>query len=125
MPLALFEPRKQCTLKNYTQQHCYPRLFPKNPYTLAGFKPGSSAPQADTMTTSPRQQGMLLTYVDNIIFGTQPRTLFFQGNAMHIFCIKKTFFSLCPTKNCICFPMRFFFRRVSLSSEAKQCNGCM
>jgi hypothetical protein len=29
---------------NYTQQHCY--VFPKNLITLAGFKPGSSIPEA-------------------------------------------------------------------------------
>jgi hypothetical protein len=29
----------------------------KKPYTLAGFEPGLSDPQADAMTTAPRRQG--------------------------------------------------------------------
>jgi hypothetical protein len=35
-----------------TEQH-----FPKQPYTLVGFEPGSSDPQADAMPTAPRLQG--------------------------------------------------------------------
>jgi hypothetical protein len=37
---------------DFTQQHCYDFLK-----TLARFEPGSSAPEADAMSTAPRSQG--------------------------------------------------------------------
>jgi hypothetical protein len=37
------------------QQHCYD--IPKKPHTLAGFKPGSSDPEAFAMSTAPRRHG--------------------------------------------------------------------
>jgi hypothetical protein len=30
--------------------------FPLKPYTLAGFEPGSSDPEADAMSTAPRRR---------------------------------------------------------------------
>jgi hypothetical protein len=42
---------KQIRLSPFTQQH-YPM---RNPKPFAGFEPGSSVPQADVMTTAPRQ----------------------------------------------------------------------
>jgi hypothetical protein len=38
--------------------------FSKKPYTLAGFEPGSSFPQADAMATAPRRHLDVLTTLD-------------------------------------------------------------
>jgi hypothetical protein len=32
-------------------------IFSLKPYTLAGFEPGSSVPEANVMSTAPRRQG--------------------------------------------------------------------
>jgi hypothetical protein len=40
------------------QHNCF--VFPKNPYTLAGFEPGCSVPQLDAMTTEPSLQGVVM-----------------------------------------------------------------
>jgi hypothetical protein len=47
--ISQYKTDKQCKLSQFTQQHCY-----VYPYTLAGFEPGSSVPQADAMTRAPR-----------------------------------------------------------------------
>jgi hypothetical protein len=39
------------------------------PYTLAGFEPGSSDPEADVMSTAPRRQGHASKYYMSIING--------------------------------------------------------
>jgi hypothetical protein len=48
-----------------THKQCIPALctttlqcFPLKPYTLAGFEPGSSVPEAETMSIAPRPQGI-------------------------------------------------------------------
>jgi hypothetical protein len=49
-----FPTHKQCTLSRLyicTQQLWYD--FLKKPYTLAGFEPGSSVPEADALSTAP------------------------------------------------------------------------
>jgi hypothetical protein len=43
---------KQCILSIFLEQ-------PLKPFTLAGFEPGSRAPQADAMTTASRRHGII------------------------------------------------------------------
>jgi hypothetical protein len=52
MLLFVFLSHKRYDLLNYTQLLCY--VLPKNlTYTVAGFEPGSSVPEADAMATVP------------------------------------------------------------------------
>jgi hypothetical protein len=53
MPLFLFF--------NTQTMHIHTALlwFPKKPYTLAGFEPGSFIPEVNAMSTAPRRQGII------------------------------------------------------------------
>jgi hypothetical protein len=62
--IYLLKSRKQCTLKQFTYTASLQCFIYKNPYTLVGFEPGSSVPQAESMTTAPRRApGKLLLKV--------------------------------------------------------------
>jgi hypothetical protein len=52
--ISYFQPTNNSYLVNYNTTAML--RFPKNPNTLAGFEPGSSAPEADAMSTEPRRQ---------------------------------------------------------------------
>jgi hypothetical protein len=46
----------KCILSRLYVHNCIARTSLKT-YTLAGFEPGSSVPEADAMSTAPRHQG--------------------------------------------------------------------
>jgi hypothetical protein len=54
-PLFLFSTHKQCSLILVFITALL--WFPQKPYTLAGFEPGSSVPEADAVSTAPCRQG--------------------------------------------------------------------
>jgi hypothetical protein len=53
IPLFLLSTHKQCTLSHFGNNST--AMFPLKPYTLAGFEPGFLVPEADAMSTAPRQ----------------------------------------------------------------------
>jgi hypothetical protein len=60
IPLFFLFNTQTMHIKSTTQQHCY--VFPKKPYTVAGFEPGSAVSEADAMSTAPRRQGNIYVF---------------------------------------------------------------
>jgi hypothetical protein len=62
----LFFNTQKCKLQLFL--HSSIAMFPLQPYTLAGFEPGSSVPEADAMSTAPRRRAIfvLITLCKNL-----------------------------------------------------------
>jgi hypothetical protein len=52
---AYFSPFLQCILSQLCYAHEKPCSYSFNSYTLAGFEPGSSVPEANAKSTAPRR----------------------------------------------------------------------
>jgi hypothetical protein len=54
--ISHFKSHKQCTLSKLTQLLSFPKNSYTQHYTLEGFEPSCSVPQADAVTTAPRRR---------------------------------------------------------------------
>jgi hypothetical protein len=99
MSLFLKQTHKQCISQvNYIQLHWH--FYPPKPYTLKGFEPGSSVPEAGAMSTVPRRHQGNVSYLHWPIqalvllstrFGTFNRSVcFVQGCQMVYFQTKNS-----------------------------------